>query len=117
MGMGTLELLVRVESTGSLHRAASDMGMAYSKAWQSVRRAEATLGFALLDRQTGGRGGGGSTVSPEGKWLIAAFGALIEEATETIRQLGDKHLGDWPGATGDDASRRAAAVAMPGVGK
>ena len=93
VGLETFELLRRVESTGSLKRAASDMGMAYSKAWQSVRRAEETLGFALLDRQTGGRGGGGSTLSAEGKWLVGAFGDLADEAAETVRHLGEKHFG------------------------
>jgi molybdate transport system regulatory protein len=116
MGMGTLELLIRVESTGSLNRAAAAMGMAYSKAWQSVRRAEGTLGFALLERQTGGRGGGGSTLSPEGKWIVGAFGSLVEEATQTIRQLVDKHMADWPGTTGGGSSGRPeGAAARAGV--
>jgi molybdate transport system regulatory protein len=105
MGMGTFELLVRVEATGSLHRAASDMGMAYSKAWLSARRAEANLGFALLDRQIGGKGGGGSTLSPEAKWLVGAFGALVEEANLMIEQLRAKHLGNWPHGSGKTGSR------------
>jgi molybdate transport system regulatory protein len=92
LGMGTCELLSRVDSTGSLHRAAADMGMAYSKAWLSVRRAEANLGVALLERHTGGRGGGGSTLSPEGKWLIGAFGALVEDANQMLELLGDRYL-------------------------
>ena len=56
-GAGISELLERVEGTGSLRRAASDMGMAYSKAWQIVRRAEEHLGFELMVRRTGGKGG------------------------------------------------------------
>jgi molybdate transport repressor ModE-like protein len=108
MGMGTFELLVRVDATGSLHRAASDMGMAYSKAWQSARRAEANLGFALLTRQIGGRGGGGSTLSPEARWLVGAFGALVEDANHMLEQLRVKHLSGWPGGPGDAGSRVAA---------
>lgn len=104
MGMGTFELLVRVDSTGSLNKAAAAMGMAYSKAWQSLRSAEGTLGFALLERRTGGRGGGGSTLSPRGRWIVGAFGSLVEEATQTIRQLADKHLADWPGGTEEGSS-------------
>ena len=38
-GVGVCQLLARVETTGSLRRAAADMGMAYSKAWLVVRRA------------------------------------------------------------------------------
>jgi molybdate transport system regulatory protein len=106
--MGTFELLVRVEATGSLHRAASEMGMAYSKAWQSARRAEANLGFALLTRQIGGRGGGGSTLSPEAKWLVGAFGALVEDANQMLEQLRIKHLDSWPHGPGGIGLRQAA---------
>ena len=96
MGMGTYRLLVLVESTGSLSRAAAEMGMAYSKAWQSVHQAEEAVGFPLLDRQTGGKGGGGSTLSPQGKWLVKAFGALLDESTETMRRLAETYLADCP---------------------
>jgi molybdate transport system regulatory protein len=102
--MGTFELLVRVEATGSLHRAAADMGMAYSKAWQSARRAEANFGFALLTRQIGGRGGGGSTLSPEAKWLVGAFRALVQDANQMLEQLRAKHLGSWPQESDDAVS-------------
>jgi molybdate transport system regulatory protein len=105
MGMGTFELLVRVEATGSLPHAASDTGMAYSKAWLSARRAEANLGFALLTRHIGGRGGGGSTLSPEAKWLVGAFGALVDDANQMLEQLGAKHLGTWPQQSDDAVSR------------
>jgi molybdate transport system regulatory protein len=116
MGMGTFELLIRVELTGSLNQAAAAMGMAYSKAWQSVRRAEGTLGFALLERQTGGRGGGGSTLSPEGKWIVGAFGSLVEEATQAIEQLVNKYMGDWPATTGEGSSARPEDAATRGGG-
>jgi molybdate transport system regulatory protein len=97
-GNGIRELLVRVESTGSLRRAASDMGMAYSKAWEIVRRAEANLGFALLCRHAGGKTGGGSTVSDDGRWLIGAFGALVDEANPLLEGLYAKHFGGWSAA-------------------
>jgi molybdate transport system regulatory protein len=93
-GTGIRELLIRVEATGSLHRAASDMGMAYSKAWSIVGRAEEHLGLTLLARRTGGPGGGGSTLSADGRWLVDAFGALREEAAAALDDLFAKHLGE-----------------------
>jgi molybdate transport system regulatory protein len=96
-GAGIRQLLVGVESTGSLRRAASDMGMAYSKAWQIVRRAEEHLGFDLLVRKTGGTGGGGSAVSEEGKWLAVAYGAFVDEADALLGDLFAKHFGEWNG--------------------
>ena len=66
-GEGPYELLKRVEKTDSLHYAARQMGMSYSKAWRLVQAMEERLGFALLERKVGGRSGGGSTVTPMAK--------------------------------------------------
>jgi molybdate transport system regulatory protein len=92
-GIGICELLTRVEATGSIRRAASDMGMAYSKAWQIVRRAEEHLGLELMVRHAGGKGGGCSVVSVEGRWLLGAFGALTDDAAALVAELFDRHLG------------------------
>ena len=92
-GIGICELLTRVEATGSIRRAASDMGMSYSKAWQIVRRAEEHLGLELMVRRAGGKGGGCSAVSDEGRWLVGAFRALTEDAAGLVDQLFDRHLG------------------------
>ena len=51
-GAGPCQLLHMIEETGSLNKA------------------EKELGFSLTKRSTGGRSGGGSTLTPEGKeWL------------------------------------------------
>ncbi|MGD0019353.1 MAG: LysR family transcriptional regulator [Candidatus Limnocylindrales bacterium] len=106
-GVGIRELLVRVEATGSLRHAASDMGMAYSKAWHIVRRAEEHLGFDLLERRIGGARGGGSGVSDEGRWLVGAFGAVLDEADKVLDELYEKHFGDWKGRSGDKRMDKA----------
>jgi molybdate transport system regulatory protein len=93
-GIGIRELLIRVEATGSLHRAAADMGMAYSKAWSIVRRAEQHLGLALLKRQVGGTGGGGSVLTDDAAWLVRAFGSFVDEAGEAVDLLFERHLRD-----------------------
>ena len=60
-----------IEETGSLRGAAMSMGMAYTKALKLIENAERALGFPLTTRVTGGRSGGGSHITPEGKeWLI-----------------------------------------------
>jgi molybdate transport system regulatory protein len=112
-GVGIRELLIRVEATGSLHRAACEMGLAYSKAWRIVRRAEDHLGFPLLARRAGGTGGGGSVLSPEARRLVPAFGELVDEARAMLDELATRHLGGLipggseapiPGARGEDRS-------------
>jgi molybdate transport system regulatory protein len=86
-GTGICDLLRGVEATGSLHRAAADLGIAYSKAWTIVRRAEEHLAMKLLsERRAGGPEGGGSTVSAEGQWLVEQFSALVAEANDYLEQ-------------------------------
>lgn len=69
-GEGPARLLRGVEGTGSLRAAAMSMDMAYTKALKLIRNAETALGFALVCRSTGGKDGGGSFLTEEGKeWL------------------------------------------------
>lgn len=69
-GEGPARLLHAVEEHGSLRAAAASMGMAYTKALKILKNAENALGFPLTIRVTGGRDGGGSSLTLEGKeWL------------------------------------------------
>ena len=53
--------------------AAMSMNMAYSKAWTVLRTAQEGLGVKLLRSSTGGRNGGGATLTAEGERLLAAY--------------------------------------------
>ena len=69
-GEGPARLLHGVEEKGSLRAAALSMEMAYTKALNMIKHAEKTLGFPLVIRTTGGKSGGGSYLTREGKeWL------------------------------------------------
>lgn len=69
-GEGPARLLHGIEENGSLRAAAMSMNMAYTKALKLIRNAENSLGFALILRSAGGKDGGGSSLTTEGKeWL------------------------------------------------
>ena len=69
-GEGPARLLHGIEEKGSLRAAAMSMDMAYTKALKLIRNAENALDFALIRRTTGGKDGGGSILTAEGKeWL------------------------------------------------
>jgi molybdate transport system regulatory protein len=91
-GDGPYELLRGVEKTGSLHKVADQMGMAYSKAWTLIRLLEQRLGFPLLERKVGGRSGGGSQITPQAKELMLCYGRFREEAKEAIEKIYQKHF-------------------------
>ena len=69
-GPGVAVLLRRVRELHSLRAAAMSIGMAYSKAWTILKNAQLSLGFKLLDSTTGGKHGGGATLTPEGEKLL-----------------------------------------------
>ena len=89
-GEGPMQLLRAIERTGSLRAAAMEMEMAYSKANKLLKQAEANLGFPLTQRSTGGKDGGGSVLTPQGKrWLrqyIAYRKACIRENQRLYRE-------------------------------
>ncbi len=72
-GPGIAQLLRQVEDKHSLRAAAISMGMAYSKAWTIIKTAEKELGFDLLVSTTGGKNGGGASLSQQALSLLAAY--------------------------------------------
>ena len=69
-GPGIAELLERIDRCESIRTATAEMKIAYSKAWTMLRSCEAALGYPLIQRKVGGAGGGGSTLTPEGRSLL-----------------------------------------------
>jgi molybdate transport system regulatory protein len=92
-GDGPYDLLSRVEKTKSLHQAAHQMGMAYSKAWHLIRTIERRLGFTLLERKVGGQSGGGSQLTPMAKNLMKDYKQFRNDVKEAIGKIYQRHFG------------------------
>ena len=86
-GEGPFRLLLGVEKTGSLRAAAMEMEMAYSKASKILKQAEANLGFPLTIRAAGGRDGGGSILTPEGKRWLQRYEAYRDACIKANQSL------------------------------
>jgi molybdate transport system regulatory protein len=69
-GPGPMELLEKIAETGSINKAAKQMGMSYKKAWEIINRLNKNAKNPLVQTQTGGESGGGSVISGEAKKLI-----------------------------------------------
>jgi len=93
-GDGPMDLLALVKETGSLKKAADEMGMSYSQAWHLVRSLENRLGFPLLERKTGGSGGGGSEITDNAECLMKRFGSFKEKANQILSELFEEFFGD-----------------------
>ena len=86
-GEGPCRLLRCVERTGSLRAAAMEMEMAYSKASKILKQAETSLGFPLTTRSTGGKDGGGSCLTPEGKEWLMRYEAYRDACVQANHRL------------------------------
>ena len=85
-GPGVASLLEQVKIHGSINAACANMNMAYSKAWKILKAAEKDLGFSLLSRTTGGKGGGFSKLTKEGEILLQNYIGFSREADAAIEQ-------------------------------
>lgn len=65
-----LLLLQELKETGSINRSAKKAGFSYATAWRRLKDMEAVLAFPLLLPRTGGRGGGGTALTPEGESFL-----------------------------------------------
>lgn len=87
-GDGKYYLLKTIEQTGSLKEAAKIRNISYRKAWGDLKKAESGLGFSLITKIRGGKGGGGSTVLTEkGKTLIDLYSSLKKETSLYIEEM------------------------------
>ena len=86
-GPGVAQLLHAVQELHSLRAAALSMDMAYSKAWTIIRNSEKALGFSLLDSTTGGKGGGGAALTPEGARLLRAYDTFCSRLHDAADEL------------------------------
>ena len=82
-GNGLYRLLLLIDEYKSINRACKEMRMAYSKAYKMILRSEKDLNCKLLVGKIGGKGGGGSTLTPEARKLIS-FYEKVNLETETV---------------------------------
>ena len=79
LGAGRITLLEAIETHGSISKAAKSMKMSYKKAWGLVQSMNSQSKEPIIQPKTGGKNGGGSSVSDAGKKAIALFKKLDEE--------------------------------------
>lgn len=85
-GNGICKLLLLIDEYKSINRACKEMRMAYSKAFKMINRAEADLNCELLVGRIGGKGGGGSTLTPEAIELIEIYQKLNIRTKEFVEK-------------------------------
>ncbi len=79
LGSDRIELLEKIQAHGSITRAAKAVGISYKTAWEIVNAMNNLADKPLVVRMTGGKGGGGTHLTPEGQKIISSFKIVQEE--------------------------------------
>jgi molybdate transport system regulatory protein len=91
-GHGRMALLVAVAEQGSITQAARTFGMSYKAAWDAIDRMNQRSGEPLVERATGGRGGGGTRLTPHGQRLVERYRQLDTVHQRFVQRLADRGL-------------------------
>jgi len=81
LGPGKADLLEAVRRTGSLRKAAQDLGMSYMRAWTLVKTMNGAFREPLVAFTRGGARHGGATLTPTGGKVLALYRQMELRAT------------------------------------
>ncbi len=79
LGYGRVVLLERIREHGSISAAARSMKMSYRHAWKLVDSMNRQSRQPVVEKSTGGRGGGGAVVTEAGERAIDSFWSVYRE--------------------------------------
>jgi molybdate transport system regulatory protein len=96
LGGERINLLENIDELGSITKAAKAIGISYKTAWDTVNLINNMAVKPLVDRSVGGKGGGGTSLTAEGKKVIKQFKTIQEEHRKFLDNLEDR-LGDTAG--------------------
>ncbi|APR37910.1 TOBE domain-containing protein [Paraburkholderia sp. SOS3] len=97
-GASRIALLAAIRETGSITGAAKAVGMSYKAAWDAIDTMNNLAGEPLVIRSTGGKGGGGTTLTPRASGLIDTFRAVESEHRKFLERAGaaiEGFAGNW----------------------
>ena len=86
-GADRVALLEAIGGTGSMTRAAREVGISYKTAWDRVQAMNNLAPQPLVQRRAGGAGGGGTALTPYAQGLVAAFRELERDHHDAVGRL------------------------------
>ena len=84
LGPGKASLLEAIDATGSISAAARQMGMSYRRAWNLVDSMNSDFVAPVVKTNSGGKGGGGASVTKLGKEIIERYREIEELAIASV---------------------------------
>lgn len=93
LGSDRIALLEKIHEYGSISKAAKAVGVSYKTAWDTINSINDMSEKPLFIRVTGGKSGGGTRLTEEGKDLVRTYRIIEEEHEKFLSNLEDK-MGD-----------------------
>lgn len=106
VGIGKIRLLEAIERTGSLSRAAREVGMSYRRAWLLIDSLNAEFDTHVISATVGGSGGGGAALTSFGRELIEAYRKLESRLAALTRDYMGRFAARAIGRTGAGRAAR-----------
>jgi molybdate transport system regulatory protein len=91
-GHGRMALLRAVAEHGSITQAAKAFGMSYKAAWTAIDTMNRVAGQPLVERSTGGRGGGSTRLTDQGRRLLERHAQIDAVHQRFVALLGGPAL-------------------------
>jgi molybdate transport system regulatory protein len=91
-GRDRIDLLRAVAQHGSITHAAKAFGMSYKAAWDAIDAMNRLAGAPLVERSTGGRGGGSTRLTVRGERLVERFDEIDTAHRRFLKLLGDESI-------------------------
>lgn len=91
-GDGKWRLLRAIDEKGSLIAACRTLRISYRKAWGDLHKAERCLGTTLVDKHRGGKAGGRSRLTPQGKTWLHAYEKFRTDIQKTVDRAFKRHI-------------------------
>ncbi|MEO8886800.1 MAG: winged helix-turn-helix domain-containing protein [Mucilaginibacter sp.] len=85
LGHGRIELLERINTSGSIRQAAIQMKMSYKQAWDLIKHMNTHFKSPVVISHRGGKGGGNAIVTENGLILIQEFHQLHNKLKEFLK--------------------------------
>jgi len=73
IGPEKIAVLEEIARSGSLSAAGRALGMSYRRTWELVEDLNTGLGAPVVETAAGGRGGGGTVLTPAGEAVIERY--------------------------------------------
>ena len=82
-----IELLYAIQQHGSINKAAKAVPMSYKKAWEAIDAMNNLSSTPIVQRETGGKGGGGTHLTSYGENLLKTYTILKKEQAHFLNKL------------------------------